>query len=298
MVEWNTAGLPPAAQRRMDNISSSHIRSSLLSIPGATGIQSVGFYPASEVMGATVVNTNGAVMPSCGMAYQSFGMGANQMYGSSRTLNNGVGMAGSSYGYTPYIDVINSGWSSAISRMMLEATQVKADGVVDIRLSQNQLGSGAVEFVAMGTAVRSMGPTRLTKPFSTHLGGGDFSKLLRSCYVPVAIIVEVSVAIRHDDYTTYAQSNVFAPNSEISGFTDLVTSGRANARERLRRAVSTCGAQGAIIDSLTMHVFEFEPYENHRDHIAEVRAVGTAIASFATTERASSPLSILSLKDK
>ncbi len=298
MVEWNTAGLPPAAQRRMESISSSHIRSSLLSIPGATGIDSVGFYPASEVMGAIVLNTAGAIMPSCGMAYQGFGMGGAPMYGSSRTLNNGIGMVGSSYGYTPYVDVINSGWTGAISRMMLEAAQVKADGVLDIRLSQNQLGSGAVEFVAMGTAVRSIGRNHLSKPFSTHLGGGDFSKLMRSGYAPVTILVEVSVSVRHDDMATYSQASMFAPNTEVTGFTDLVTSGRNNARERLRRAVSSAGAQGAIIDSLTMHVFENEPYENHRDHIAEVKAVGTSITTFKTAERTSRPLSILSLKDK
>ena len=300
MTEWDGSGLPPAAQRRMDGIGKSRIRSSLLSIPGATGIETVGFRPASEVMGAAVLNMSWAAMPSCGMTYQSFGYGQSPMFGNARTLNNGVGPASlSGRGYPSYVDVINSGWSQAIARMLGEAGAVHADGVIDIRLSQNQLGSGAVEFVAMGTAVTSMSTRHLNKPFSTHLGGVDVSKLLRSGFAPASLVVEVSVAIRHDDMTTYSQSNVFAPNTEVAGFTDLARSARANARERLQHAVKRAGAQGAIVDDLSMRIFEFEPYDNHRDHVAEVRVVGTSITSF---QSASGPpgrsLSILPLTDK
>ena len=297
MVEWDARGLPPAAQRRIDSIGTTHLRSSLLSVSGTASLESTGFRPISEVMGAIVLNTAGATMPSCGIYNQGYGFGANPMYANSRTMTNAPGSAMGGIGYTSYVEVINSGWSTALSRMMLETTKLQADGVVDIRLQQNPLGSGAVEFVALGTAVGARHEISAHKPFSTHLSGSEVSKLLHHGYVPASILIEVSVAIRHDDIATYNQASMWAQNTEITGYSDLVHTARSNARDRLSHAVTRVGAQGAIVDSLSLRVFEYEPYENHRDHVAEVTVIGTSIVSFAKGVIKAMPLSILSLKD-
>lgn len=301
MTDWDTAGLPPAAMRRMEGVTKNHIKSSMLSVAGATGVMSNGFTPVSEVMGAIVLNTTGATMPYCGYYSTSYGLGMNQVgFGRfNQVVTNGTSQSNYNMGYLPYIDIINSGWSKAIGRMELEARAVKADGIVGIRLQQNHLGSGSVEFVAIGTAIRSnVGSKHLSVPFSTHLDGVDAAKLFQNGYAPARILVEVSVGVRHDDYITMSQSSVFAYNTEISGHTELVTSARANARRRLEAAVRSSGADGAIIDSLTLSIFENEPSENHRDHLAEVKIVGTSIVSVQKQHQKSRPLTFLSLKDK
>ena len=42
------------------------------------------------------------------------------------------------------------------------------------------------------------------------------------------------------------------------------------------------GADGAIVSSMDLRVWEIEPGENHRDHVAEATVFGTALARFHT----------------
>ncbi|CAG4927504.1 heavy metal-binding domain-containing protein [Acidithrix sp. C25] len=298
MTDWNAKGLPPAAQRRIDNIRTTHLRSSLLSVNGATGVESAGFTFASEVMGAIVLNTTGARMPSCGFVGNYYGGGP---FGGGNFQNAGMGAmfnTGFNSTYGNYFDIINSGWRKAIERMILEATEIGADGVVGVRLMQNSLGEGSSEFIAMGTAISSKGKLHLKSPFSTHLNGADFAKLVHSGYIPVAISVEVSVEVTHDDYRTQRQNSVFAPNVEIDTYTVLVKQARESARRALRNDVARKGAEGAIIEEMSLRIFETEPYENHRDHVAEVRVVGTSLVRFDTKTKPDRPMTFISLKDK
>ncbi len=293
MTNWDTTGLPPAAAQRMQSILKSRVKGSMLSVAGATSILGVGFSPVSEVMGAIVLNTTGATFPNCGYYPTSFGLGMGYGYQTQGT--------NSQYGFAPmylqYVDVLNNGWSKALERMTVEAKTLKADGVIDVQLQQNHLGSNSIEFMAIGTAINAPASNlHLKEPFTTHLNGTDVAKLLIHGYAPVKTLVEISVGVRHDDYKTLSQASAFAPNTEVSGYTDLITTTRANARRRLEDSVKRSGAQGAIVDSMRLMVFENEPFENHRDHIAQAQIIGTTITSFSNSHRPSNPLTFLSLK--
>jgi uncharacterized protein YbjQ (UPF0145 family) len=90
--------------------------------------------------------------------------------------------------------------TNAMGRMMAEAAQVGADGVVGTRLSFRRHGSSAdhIEFIAVGTAVASKdAPGTFRRPddfpFSSHLNVQDFYTLLRTGHVPVEFVMGVCV---------------------------------------------------------------------------------------------------------
>jgi uncharacterized protein YbjQ (UPF0145 family) len=89
---------------------------------------------------------------------------------------------------------------NAMGRMLAEAEQVGADGVVGTRLTFRQHGLSAehIEFVAVGTSVISKtDPGRLRRPdgapFTSHLDVQDFYTLLRTGHVPVELVMGVCV---------------------------------------------------------------------------------------------------------
>jgi len=90
--------------------------------------------------------------------------------------------------------------ANAMGRMLSEAAQVQADGVVGVQLSfrQHGLSPEHVEFIAVGTSVRHRerpGTFRRPDgaPFTSHLGVRDFYTLLGTGHVPVEFVMGVCV---------------------------------------------------------------------------------------------------------
>ncbi len=89
---------------------------------------------------------------------------------------------------------------NAMGRMLSEAAQVHADGVVGVQLSFRQHGLSAehIEFIAVGTSVRSKkAPGTFRRPdgapFTSHLNVQDFYTLLSTGHVPVEFVMGVCV---------------------------------------------------------------------------------------------------------
>jgi hypothetical protein len=140
--------------------------------------------------------------------------------------------------------------------------------------------------MALGTAIRARSRTRPTTPFSTELPGTDFAKLVLSGWIPVALQYGLEVAIRHDDYRTQTQagSRLFnTTNVEVSGYTELVQHTRAAARDKLAAKIAAAGADGGVISSSTLKMWQIEPADGHTDHVAESMVLGTAIAAFGAS---------------
>lgn len=306
MTFWDGTGLPPAVQARVDRARASGVRSSLLSVPGHVGIESCGFTPVGEVMGCIVQYIGFQGYGGCG--YYGMGGGAYGMAGGGYggqwggggyatppvvTSGSGSGWAG----FTPYVNALYHGWDTALDRMLTEALELGADGIVGVTLSEQHLGAGNREFMALGTAVRSLGTTHTGRPFTTTLAGQDVAKLFHSGWMPAAIVVGISVAIRHDDYRTQMSQGAFAPNMEVAGFTELVNAVRADARHQLERRTAHAGAEGAILDSpVRLAVHELEAGEGHRDHVAESSVLASAIVRFHRAETLPPrPLTMISL---
>jgi uncharacterized protein YbjQ (UPF0145 family) len=259
---------------------------SLLSAPASAGLEAVGLEPVGEVMGSIVARIGWTGFRGCGM----YGAG----WGTARTVTSGSGRFA---GYGPYVDALVGGYRTALDRMVIEAAAIGADGVVGVALSQTEMEGSTREFTALGTGVRARSRIRPRTVFTTHLPGTDVAKLLQSGWAPAALVFGISVAIRHDDWTTQRQASWGSGNIEVDGYTELVNHCRADARRKFARQVGRTGADGAVVDDMRLRVWSIEPSDNHRDHVAESTVFGTAIARFQTPAAAPPrPLTYLPLR--
>jgi uncharacterized protein YbjQ (UPF0145 family) len=320
MTEWDGRGLPPAAAARMARFQADGVRTSLLDVPGMASVTGVGLPPVGEVMGCMVEHIGWAGFGGCGWYGPGAGWGSGGFGGGLRgnPMSGGIpgtfggGFAGGAgwgsgtvtsgtgaryAGFAPYVDALYRGYDTAIARMLTEAGSMGADGVVGVRLSVTHLGQDNREFVALGTAVRAVGEVHSPRPFVTDLPGADVAKLLHAGWVPVSIAFGISVAIRHDDWTTQQQARAWGQNTEVSGYTELVQHVRDDARDRFAEHAGRAGAEGAIVSSMDLHISEREPSEGHRDHVAEATVFGTTVARFHRTQTAPTrALTILPLR--
>jgi uncharacterized protein YbjQ (UPF0145 family) len=284
MAEWDGRGLPPVAAERMTRFARSGLRTSLLTVPGAAGVQSVGLDPVGEVMGCIVEHIGWSGFGGCGYLGGMAGLGSFNLGGFS-----GFGLGGPTVtssgsrgfvGFGPYVDALYHGYGTALGRMLEETAAMNADGVVGVRLSVSQLGNNNREFVALGTAVRARGQHRPGQVFTTDLAGQDVAKLLQAGWAPCAVVYGISVAVRHDDWATQRQASWGAGNTEVAGYTELVWHVRADARHCFEQRVRAAGAEGAIVSSMGLQIGEIKPSEGHRDHVAEATVFGTALVRF------------------
>ena len=292
MAEWDGRGLPPVAAERMRRFARSGLRTSLLTVPGAAGVRSVGFDPVGEVMGCFVAHIGWSGFGGCG--YLGFGgIGPIGITGGP-VLSSG---SGGFVGFGPYVDALYRGYGTALDRMVQEAAAMGADGVVGVRLSVSDLGNSNREFAALGTAVRARSRHRPGRVFTTGLAGQDVAKLVQAGWVPCALTYGISVAVRHDDWRTQRQASWGAGNTEVAGYTQLVTHVRADARHRFDEHARSAGAEGAIVSSMSLQIGEIEPSENHRDPVAEAGVFGTSLVSFHRGSRApTQSLTVLPLR--
>lgn len=266
MTGWDGQGLPPVAERRVHRAAESGVWTSLLSVPAAAGLRTTGLEPAGEVMGSMVQQ----------ISFAGAGCGVY-----TTGLVGGLLGAPGGTGFGPYADALNKGYATAMARMTREATVMGADGIVGITLTTSSLGGGVVEFTALGTAVRAPGSRRPGRVFTTALSGVDVAKLMAAGWLAAGLVFGVSVAIRHDDWQTRQQMSWAAGNTEVDGYTQLLSHARGDARHRFTRHAGKTGADGAIVSSMAVRMWSIEPSENHRDHVAEAMVFGTAIARFA-----------------
>lgn len=274
---WTGHGLPPVAAARVQRIAEGGAWTSLLSVPAALGVHLAGFEPVGEVMGCTVATLGWSGYGGCG----AYGWGGP------------VAAAPRTDAFRPYVEALHRGYDTALSRMSQEAAAIGADGIVGVRLVAGHLGFGVREFTALGTAVRARGGARPGRVFRTALPGQDVATLVHAGWLPVEIVYGISVAIRHDDWATRAQSSWGAGNTEVTGYTQLLTTTRADARARLAEHVRRTGADGAIVSLMTAATAELEPAENHRDHVAEATVFGTAL--LRVSERPATPARTLTV---
>lgn len=267
MTSGDGAWLPQAAQDRLARFSTSGVRTSLLSVPGAAGIESVGLTPVAEVMGCIVQQIGWT------------GAGGYGAYGGP-----GFGMP-YAVDFRPYVQALHHGYDTALARMLTEAAAMGADGVVDVRITRSHLGQSNHEFMALGTAVRARSTHRPARPFTTVLSGPDVAKLMRAGWAPARIAIGIAVQARYLDWRSRNQMSIMAGNTEVSGATELVTLVRHQARDTFGRQAREGNADGAIVSDIQLRTWE-EGDDNAILLGAESKVFGTAISRFHTSPRA------------
>jgi Putative heavy-metal-binding len=257
-----SSDLPEAAQRRLGEGAFS----SGLSVNDFAACLEMGLEPVGLVQGF------------CAMQWGSYGVGLLQRgmtpYGGSAGgyLENyqcphGGMMGGEhrfwgqNYQQTWIENSWNEGFSSAYSRMLEEASDLNADGVVGVLDTQSSLSeAGIIEFHLTGTAVKLKGaPAATTPPWTTYLAGQRLAKLFEAGFAPVSVIATVS-SIRVWAYCMteylmggaggFAMNQNFAPQ-EIDQIVRAQSAARSIARKNVRdqlRGDSLHGADLSVME--------------------------------------------------
>lgn len=265
--------LPEVARARLARYDETGLRTSLLPVAGAVGIESVGLSPVGEVMGCIVQNI-----------------------GWTGGLNYGMGGFVGSLSFQPYVQALYHGYDTALGRMTTEAKAMGADGIVGIRLTRSALAESTHEFMALGTAVRARSTHRPRRLFTTDLPGQDLAKLMHAGWVPVRIAIGIAVESQFLDWTSRSQMSVMAGNTEVNAYTQLINRVRAKARQTFASHARGTRADGAIVASMGLRSWHQEA-GNTPLLCAESSVFGTTIARFHVGRRApTNALTIMPLR--
>jgi uncharacterized protein YbjQ (UPF0145 family) len=255
-----------------------------LTVEEFAAVRSVGFSPVGQVLGSAVYNV--------GWSYRGCGYGGYGAFGQ-------VG-----WGVAPVVPVaatqhlLEQARRSAVDRMRLECVGLGGDGVVGVRLVVQPFYGNGLEFMAIGTAVRADGVRHPKQPFTSDLTGQDFAKLIRSGWVPVALVQGVGAMVRHNDWYQMSQGRSWA-NQEVAGSTELVHLARSAARDSLGADARRSGGHTVILRDMQLQVFEVRCMSGREgeDHQANAFLWGTAIVPFDVKRpgRPESPLQMLRL---
>jgi hypothetical protein len=285
---------------------------SALSAGEFAAIGSVGFEPVGQVMGSVVLRIGRSGRRwgyhDCQFPYPGDG---DLRYGSARDALGArrapIALSGNGALSGTVVGVYDRARHLVLERMSAECRALGGDGVVaaGLTMAPLEVQPDCTEFKVIGTAVRARGSHRVRRPFTSHLDGYGFAKLIGAGWVPVELLVGMSIGVRHDDYAS--RSGRFSSrNTEISGWSELVRAVRSDARRQLRLHGAPRGGNGLIMADSTLRVWEEtclravrtgEGAELH-DHLAESTMVGSTIAQFEIRGKRPRTLSVMPLGDR
>ncbi|MER7146874.1 MULTISPECIES: heavy metal-binding domain-containing protein [Streptomyces] len=250
-------------------------------------VKGVGFEPVGQVLGTAVFNIGYSSVWGCPGAWSAA---------------DGVKAQSSAWGssFAPLVRTMYAARRLALSRAVDECRALGGDGIVGVKLRVGAFPAGGLEFTALGTAVRARSRIRPRQPFTSHLSGQDFAKLLHGGWVPTGLAFGIALATRHDDWRTSRRIPWTAGNQEVDAYTLLINHVRHDAREQLALDASKHGGDGIVVDDVTLRVWERDclTIGSTRDLSAEAVFVGTSIARFDHSGRPAGarPLTIMRLE--
>ncbi|MHB8469610.1 MAG: heavy metal-binding domain-containing protein [Gaiellaceae bacterium] len=263
--------LPARAQQRLTEIGRrGGLFTSDLSVSEFALVGAIGLRPLAQVMGSSIYHVGWQQRPG------GFGM---QFGAVSQELT-----------------VVSEAWNTArlraFARLEQEAKLVGADAVVGVHLTvgRHDWAAGAIEYVAVGTAVRIDGAEHAERPTVTDLSGQDYWKLWRAGHRPLGVVGASTVHYIVPGWgTQQAQSGVYASwaNQELVDFTRGVYDARETALARMSAEAQQHGAAGVVGVSLTHQVERREAGggSGRSDLLVTFHVLGTAIGEHAATGR-------------
>jgi uncharacterized protein YbjQ (UPF0145 family) len=241
------APLPDTARSRLDNSRAGKpCFTSDLSVNEFVLVTQAGFEPLGMVMGTSVFHVG---IQSVGWKVsQELGVLSQAMY-TAREL--------------------------AMSRLEAEAVRLGADGVVGVELRpmDYEFFGDVIEFVAVGTAVRSADGRQYRnpdgKPFTTSLSGQDFWTLWQHGWLPRRLVL--GTCVYHVAHQSLRQTlSQFGMNAELPNFTQALYDARELAMSRMQYEGQQISADGIVGTSVNDYRFWGE-------HAVEFLALGTAV---------------------
>jgi uncharacterized protein YbjQ (UPF0145 family) len=163
-----------------------------------------------------------------------------------------------------------------MSRLLDEGRELRADGIIDIRVNIYywDWGPELAEFVATGTAVRYRDPARRrapdAPPFTTEYDGRGVWRLRRLGFAPLAFVMGNCVwHVAHQSLR--ATLNRVGRNVEMPNFTQALYSARELAMVRMQEEAQGLGGDGITTHSLS------DAKRGWGDHVMEFTAFGNTV---------------------
>lgn len=221
---------------------------------GFASVRAAGFEPVGQVMGASVYSFDPGLQTSFERC--------------SRTID------------CPGDQVLNAARRKAMRAMALECRALGGDGItavnVEIGPFKGEKRTRALQ--VRGTAVRARGRIRPPEPFSSHLNAQEFATLINAGWVPVRLVVGVSMRWINERRKVGGQARRFAPSQEVKQWTNALHVARALAVSNARHEAAMAGADGIVMSEMAVQIHRIERY-------LEARFIGTAIAEFGSSSR-------------
>lgn len=258
-------GLPLRAQQRLSEMSSDGIFTSDLSVSEFALLHSIGLRPLAQVMGSSIYHVGWQQSPGRSGGWQPGGI--------SQEL-------------TTLSEAWNTARERAFGRLEQEAKALDAHAVVGVELTvgRHDWAAGAIEYIAIGTAVQIEGAGPVAHPTLTDLSGQDYWKLRQAGYTPLGVVGSSSVYYIVSGWQqSRIQGGMFSSwaNQELPDFTQGVydvreaTLGRVSAEARRQGAAGMVGV--SIVHSVEER--ELDAGGTHRtDLIVTMHVLGTSIA--------------------
>jgi len=258
-------GLPLRAQQRLGEIgnAASGFFTSDLSVDEFALVHAVGLRPISQVMGSSIYHVGWQQRPGSYGGWQPGGVSQE-------------------------LTVVSEAWNTArlraFARLEQEAKLVGADAVVGVHVTKGQhdWAAGAIEYVAVGTAVRADGAETLERPTLSDLSGQDTWKLWQAGYRPMGVVGASTVHYVVAGWSTQQASGYWSSwaNQELRDFTRGVYDARETALGRMTAEARKIGAAGVVGVSIEHNVQERESSaggSQRTDLVVTFHVIGTAI---------------------
>ncbi|MGH9046750.1 MAG: heavy metal-binding domain-containing protein [Acidimicrobiales bacterium] len=257
-----TSDVPEAAPRRLESGSFS----SGLTVPDFAACLQMGLRPVGLVQGF------------CAMQWGFYGVGSPYMRGISPYAQTGGGHAYTQNWYCPH-GIVSAehrqwgqnyeqpwveqawlqGFNSAFSRLIDEAKEVGAHGVIGVTdTSHNLVDMNAMEFHVLGTAVVVEGapPPPKGEPWSTYLAGQRLAKLIEAGFMPISVVATMASvrvwAYCVTEYLMEGRGYLFGQGGAVSDVEQVsqgLLASRSLARDRVRRQLAGDTLHGAAISN-------------------------------------------------
>jgi uncharacterized protein YbjQ (UPF0145 family) len=260
-----SGGLPLRAQQRLGEIgdAASGLFTSDLSVSEFALVHALGMRPVSQVMGSSVYHVGWQQQPG--------------FYG-----------GGQPGGVSQELAVVSEAWNTArlraFARLEQEATLVGADAVVGVHVTKGQhdWAAGAIEYVVVGTAVRTGGVEAMDRPALSDLSGQDTWKLWQAGYRPLGVVGASTVHYVVPGWSTQQASGYWSSwaNQELQDFTRGVYDARETALGRMSAEARKIGAAGVVGVSIEHSAEERETEtvgSRRTDLVVTFHVIGTAI---------------------
>jgi uncharacterized protein YbjQ (UPF0145 family) len=268
-------GLPLRAQQRLSEISADGLFTSDLSVNEFALLHSIGLRPLAQVMGSSIYHVGWQQSPGRWGGWQPGGISQE-------------------------LTVLSEAWNTArqraFGRLELEARALGAHAVVGVELTtgRHDWAAGAIEYIAVGTAVRIEGEEPVQRPILTDLSGQDYWKLRQAGYRPLGVVGASSVYYIVSGWQQSRMQGMFSgwANQELPDFTQGVYDVREATLGRVSAEAQRQGAAGMVGVSIVHAVEEREAGAGgtqRTDLIVTMHVLGTSIAERGETAEELSP---------